>query len=252
MSGASDGPSRGWTPEAARCLERAFAYAGGVDAWRSIRRVRLFWQSLSGFIPTVRGNGRTFHFPRVVDVFPHERRTIFLDYPEAGSIGVFERGAIRFETQHGGSVLFESDDPRASFRGFARERRWSPADALYFFGYALWHYHSLPFTLAEARLIAHAATAATDVLEVEIPADVPTHCRRQRFHFEPSGRLVRHDYHAEVVGFWARGAHLWNEPRCFDGFPIAMERRVLPLLGSLLVPADALLARLSGAEIERN
>jgi hypothetical protein len=35
----------------------------------------------------------------------------------------------------------------------AKYRRWSPIDALYFFGYALWHYHVLPFALAEAQFL---------------------------------------------------------------------------------------------------
>lgn len=35
-------------------------------------------------------------------------------------------------------------------------------------------------------------------LDVELPANLYTHSRRQRFYFDPGGALVRHDYHAEI------------------------------------------------------
>jgi hypothetical protein len=42
------------------------------------------------------------------------------------------------------------------------------------------------------------------------PANLPSHCKNQVFHFAPGGELLRLDYTAEVVGGWANAAHLKN------------------------------------------
>jgi hypothetical protein len=79
---------------------------------------------------------------------------------------------------------------------------------VYFFGYALWHYHVLPFTLGEARLV-HVLEhrGMPEGIDVVFPQHVHTHCRRQQFYFGADGRIVRHDYVADVIGAWARGSH---------------------------------------------
>jgi hypothetical protein len=202
-----------WTPGAISVFDRACEHYGGFETWRALRRVRLIPERLSGLLPVVKGVGRTFALPAAFEIEPQERRALFLSYPNADHVGVFENGAVRLQRSDGSTVQ-SSADHRASFRGLAKYRRWTPLDALYFFGYALTHYHALPFTLIEGRLVSTRSIGsgrdALRVLDIELPLDLPTHCRRQRFFFEECGRLVRHDYVAEVVGGWARGAHFWN------------------------------------------
>jgi len=176
----------------------------------------------------------------------------FLSYPDSEHVGIFDNGKVRLERRDG-AVIERSDDHRLSFRGLAMTRRWSPLDALYFFGYALTHYHSLPFSLFEARLIRLSEVGARSerrsVLDVELPADLPTHNRRQRFYFNRAGWLERHDYHAEIVGFFARGAHFWQRQTRFDGFPIALSRHVTLRFGAYPCPLTALHARFVDAEV---
>ena len=84
-------------------------------------------------------------------MFPHDHRTVLHDYPDgAGNAASSHAGAVQFSTPDG-AIVESSLDHRRSFRGVRKWRRWSPADALYFFGYALTHYQGLPFTLADAR-----------------------------------------------------------------------------------------------------
>ena len=111
-------------------------------------------------IPSLKGVGHTFPLPPRIDVYPHESRAVFHDYPAAGQRGTFTAGAVELR-EAGGGVLAANADARASFRGLRKWRRWQPADALYFFGYALTHYHSLPFTLRAGRPLASAASVAT-------------------------------------------------------------------------------------------
>jgi hypothetical protein len=67
-------------------------------------------------------------------------------------------------------------------------------------------------------------------LRVTFPSALPTHCATQDFFFDEQHRLRRLDYVAEVVGGWARAAHLCEEYRDFDGFRAPTRRRVFPLL----------------------
>jgi hypothetical protein len=171
-----------WPPAAADVLARACDHYGGRHAWRTLRRIRLVPGRLSGFLPWTKGAGRSFCLPSAFDIEPRERRTRFLNFPDDAHTGVFENGTVRIERRDTGEVRVEEAQHRRSFRGLGAYRRWSPIDALYFFGYAMSHYHALPFTLLEARFLGMRAAglrrAPLDVLDVEFPADLPTHCRR--------------------------------------------------------------------------
>jgi hypothetical protein len=239
-----------WTPHAAAVLRRACEYYGGFEAWRALRCIRLLPGRLCGLVPWLKGVGSTFPLPSAFEIFPHERLTRFVNYPDEEHTGIYANGTVRIERNRDKTALVESKDHRLTFGGLASNRRWSPLDALYFFGYALAHYHSLPFSLFESRLVGEGMVSAQDVLVVDLPPNLPTHSRRQRFYFDPSGQLTRHDYHAEIVGMWARGAHFWRRQTKINGFPIALERHVLARLGTLPLPVTALCATFVDAEVE--
>jgi hypothetical protein len=183
----------------------------------------------------MKGVGRTFPLPSRAEIAPRHARLVFFDYPHPGQAGVFEAGRVAL----GDSPLVEH---RATFRGVRKWRRWSPLDALYFFGYALTHYHAVPFTLLDAEL--RAWDPERRALTVAFPEGVHTHCTTQTFYFDESGLILRHDYVAEIVGGWARGAHLWQDYVTVQGFPIATHRRVYARFGRMTAPLVALDARL--------
>ena len=108
---------------------------------------------LGGVLPWLKGVGATFPMPGRLRVYPHERRTVFEKYPDSNHRGVFEGdGSASIEVTSDAEPRSRGGDHRATFGLFSRNRRWQPVDALYFFGYAVLHYHSLPFTLTEAEL----------------------------------------------------------------------------------------------------
>lgn len=242
-----------WTSEATAVVLQACEHFGGLARFRELSKIRLFPERLSGLVPWLKGVGVTFPLPSLFEISPQHGAARFVDYPERGRVGIFERGAVRIEHSEGGLVI-ASNAHRDGFRGPAKMRRWSPLDALYFFGYALTHYHSLPFTLLDGRLIGMKwvgpKSAPVSVLSVELPVELHTHCRRQRFYFDAQGKLLRHDYHAQIIGLWARGAHFWNRQTRCNGFPIALDRQVMARVGSLPVPVTALHATFRGAEVE--
>jgi hypothetical protein len=236
-----------WTGEGRGLLESAIRRHGGWEAWLALDTIWLSLTSLTGLLPMVKGAGRTFPVPRRIEVRPHDRRAVFHDYPDVGGRGVFDDGRVRL-LDASGAVIVSDDRPRESFGGWRKYRRWSAAQALYFWGYALTHYHALPFSLVNARPLRRCSVGfegrRLEGLDVELPVDLHTHSRRQSFYFEPDGLLRRHDYVAEIVGVWARGAHYWSAFSTSAGVEVAQRRHVVGRLGRWAVPVVALHAEL--------
>lgn len=226
-------------------LERAIAAHGGRSLWQGIMSIRLPVLRGSGVLLALKGYPHTFPLPREYEVFPHQYTTVFHGYPDENHRGRYTAGNVCIETADGSRTLQESRDHRRAFDGLAKLRRWSPLDALYFFGYALAHYHSLPFTLGEARL----HRIHNNTLEVIFPPDVHTHCRRQTFYFGPDGRIVRHDYVADIIGPMARGAHFWEDYDQSSGLLIARRRRVVARLGAHPLPLEVLRVQLGAPQV---
>jgi hypothetical protein len=224
--------------QARELIARAIDRHGG-ERWSRIERLTLRPRLLSGLVPWVKGNGRTFGLPSHAELEPQRARATFFDYPRAGERGVFEAGRVAL----GDAPLAER---RGRYRGFGKLRRWQPLDALYFFGYALTHYHALPWTLRDAEPLAlrgtgrHGGDDAGFALKVRFPPSLHTHSPVQTVYFAPDGLIVRHDYVADIVGSLARGAHFWRDYETVEGIPIARRRTVYVRLGRLPLPIVAL------------
>jgi hypothetical protein len=243
------GPSSPWTGEARALLERALERHGGWTAWQRLGGISLTCDALTGLVPNLKGVGDSFPRPTRAAIWPRHGVTILHDYPVAGRRGVFSAGQV--QVLDGATILEARAAPRASFSGLRKLRRWSALDALYFFGYALAHYHSLPFSLVDARPLrlrrARSAGRRLTGVEVALPASLHTHCPRQTFFFDDEGLLRRHDYVADIVGWWARGAHRWEDFVDVAGVPVARRRHVVLRLGTVEVSGVvALHAELSG------
>jgi len=240
--------SSAWRGEARALLDHAIHRHGGWAAWQGLASIALVPSSLGGMLPVVKGLGTTFSLPSRIEVWPRDARAVFHDYPSEARRGVFSSGRVElFDAD--GRVAVRCDDPRSTFRGWRKYRRWSPLDALYFFGYALTHYHGLPFTLVDGQplrlLGADHHGRRLQGVEVRLPAELHTHSRTQTFFFDGDGLLRRRDYLAEVVGSWARGAHLWDDFVEVNGVPVARRRVVRARLGKVVLPWVALQAVLT-------
>ncbi|HYO54897.1 hypothetical protein [Archangium sp.] len=242
-----------WSGPAREVLERAIERHGGWSTWQRLHSVTLGMRLLRGMLPTLKGNGRTFLLSPRFMVRPREMEAELVDYPTAGSRGLFARGEVRLMETHGATTAHATAH-RDSFRGLSKYRRWSPLDALYFFGYALTHYHSLPFTLGEGQCLGHRhARLGNEVLDgvvVRLPPSLHTHCELQVFYFDSTGLLRRHDYVAEIAGAWARGAHFWEDYVEVEGLSVARRRHVVARLGGQpLPPFVALHAEFDSVEV---
>lgn len=112
---------------------------------------------------------------------------------------------------------------------------WDDLDVLYFLGYALWNYTVAPFVFSwpgvecrESGEWHEPDGAVWRTLDVRYPAGFPGHCRDQTYYFDRQGLLRRLDYTAEMFSDLARGAHLCEAHRSFDGFVWPTHRVVYP------------------------
>jgi len=215
-------------------LDEAIEAHGGRKRWGQVKEVRAHVRS-GGLLLRAKGRGRCFR-DYGLSIDTGSPNAIFEPYPREGSTGVFAGDVVRVLDAEG-DVIEERDDPRAAFfgtSGLRRNVRWDSLDALYFAGYAMWNYMTIPFLFDEEGFeVEEGDSLETDSgewrrLDVRFPEGFPTHCREQSFYFDAQGLLRRHDYVPEVVASFADAAHLVSGHREVDGLVFGTNRRVVP------------------------
>jgi hypothetical protein len=213
-------------------LERAIAAHGGRECWERLQAIDVT-ADVGGPAFALKGRGlrrRRLH----ARVRAHEPHVTFHGFGTPRRTGTFDHGAVTL-----GDAGRAAGEARASARS---HRRWDDLDELYFDGYALWQYATAPFAFAGPGFEVREGPGE-GILTVRFPAAVPSHSREQVFHFDPQGVLRRLDYTAEVIGSWARGAHICAHHRTLAGVVVPTRRRVHPLLpGGVVVRPVTLVA----------
>jgi hypothetical protein len=128
-------------PIPSRVLESIDAH-GALDRWHAIDEMVLS-ASVGGASLSVKHQGRAIRGLQA-HVSPRRQHVVFVPYPEPDMRGVFDEGAVRIESDRG-EVIADRSDARSAFRGFRHQLWWDKLDVLYFCGYALWIYLTIPF-----------------------------------------------------------------------------------------------------------
>jgi len=212
---------------------------GGAGAWSQVSSIET---SLSSW-----GLAFTSHMrPKdllalQVAVFPHSRRVKFLGYGGLHRTGLWSPGRVELRGE-GGALLAGRDNPRTQFAQLTKTVHWDLLDLLYFAGYAVWNYICFPFVLLEPGVTVTEEPNADGGgwLTAAFPEDFPTHSRRQRFQISADGRLLRHDYTADVIGRWATAANFCLESAVSGPFRFYTRRKVVPKLGRYVLPGPVL------------
>lgn len=141
--------------------------------------------------------------------------------------GVLDRHTVRLEDATG-RVIAERPNARRYFPGgIKRLIRWDDLDMAYFANYAFWNYFTLPALLMRADI--HWRELEPGWLEATFPASLPTHNPVQRFRFDlETGRLIQHDYTAEVISTLATAANVVLEHKQAAGVVYPARRLVTP------------------------
>jgi hypothetical protein len=234
-----------WTAGARARVEMAIERHGGWGLWKRLDSVSLSLVNLAGVLPWLKGYHRTFELPHRLTSSPKRGLGEFRDRRAGNVVVAFQRGDVRVYDPTSGQLLRDLRAHRRSFHGFRKLRRWSIADACYFFGYAFDTYTALPFVLPGLRFIdeTRARWRGTDLfgVTIEFPAGADVHSRRQSFHFDAQGLLRRNDYVADVVGWWARAAHGWDDFVEVEGLPVPTRRSVVYRLRRAVLPRPLIL-----------
>ena len=90
----------------------------------------------------------------------------------------------------------------------------------------------------------------TGNMAARFPEALDTHSSNQVFWFNGEGLLMRHDYRAEVVGWWAAGAHFTSGYRTFADLPVATQRQVYAPSFRAMTPIPVLRATLHPLELK--
>lgn len=224
--------------------QEILAAHGGAALWGQLQGLDVEL-SASGFLFTAKRIAPRPALRVSVQVQPME--VILHDYPQPGHRGIlFADSTVRWWDPRG-EVVAERRQPRTEFHRLRRQLYWDELDFAYFCGYALWNYLCMPWLLSRPHLATlqpvSSSPAGGQCLRVVFDPAVVTHCQTQVFHFNDRWQLCRHDYTAEVVGAWAKAAHLSSDYRDFDGLALPVKRRVYPtLMGSGPLPWPTLVA----------
>ena len=221
---------------------------GGLRRWQAARTVSARVRT-GGLLVATRVPGNRFADYRVT-VGIHEARTVLDPFPGPGRRGIFEGSAVRIESSDG-EVISSRSNPRAEFfgrSGLRRNVRWDPLDSVYFAGYAMWNYLSIPYLLTREDIGIEEGPVWRENgetwrrLNAAFPAGIDTHSSRQSFYFDERALLRRHDYAPEVIGRWARAAHFCTGHVGAGGLVFATRRWVRPIgPGNRALPLPTLL-----------
>ncbi|PRY41758.1 hypothetical protein [Umezawaea tangerina] len=212
-------------------VDEVVAAHGGMARWREVTAIRADLSG-SGALWDLKGQSGLFSAVRFT-VDPREQRTSVAPFAREGWRGVCTPSRVWVEDADG-RVIEERADPRAAFAGHVLATPWDRLHALYFGGYAMWTYLTLPFLLLEPGFAVEELPPTKEVgerrrrLRVTFPPSVATHCAVQVLHVDDAGLVRRHDYTAEVVG-GGPAAHYLSGHQEFDGLVFPTDRRVLSL-----------------------
>jgi hypothetical protein len=216
-------------PAVSELLDRAVSVHGGLDRADRFQQVSAD-VAIGGALWRLKGRPERTNVHVTVDL--HQERAVFAPFKLPNHYAVFTPHRLTVETNPG-VVVEERTNPRAAFAGHTRETPWDDLDQLYFSGYAMWTYLTVPFCLTwpgfEVAEIEpwQEQDETWRRLAVTFPGDIASHSRQQTFYFGADGLLRRHDYDVEVAGGFP-AAHYVSDYQNVSGLLMATKRRVFP------------------------
>jgi hypothetical protein len=210
-------------------LDRAVAAHGGLDYFDQFQHVAAD-VAIGGALWSLKGRPPRSNVRVTVDL--HQERAVFAPFRLPNDYAVFTPHRLTVETTQG-AVVEERTNPRTAFAGHTRETPWDDLDQLYFSGYAMWTYLTVPFCLTWAGFAVAEIEPWREQeetwrrLAVTFPPDIASHSTHQTFYFGADGLLRRHDYAVEVAGGFP-AAHYVSDYQNVAGLQLATKRRVFP------------------------
>lgn len=208
-------------------LDDAVRAHGGLDHWSKFRTVSAALD-IGGAVWHLKGQHGLFHD---IELDANLRsQYVAITAPAAGWRGTFTPELVRISSLDG-NANDELREPRASYQGHTQQTPWDRLHALYFTGYALWTYLTIPFLYTYPGFRTEELPEWKEDgevwrrLKVTFPDTVASHSREQISYFGEDGLLRRHDYTVDVMG-GAQGANYASDYRDVNGIIVPASRRV--------------------------
>lgn len=208
-------------------VERAIARHGGLDRWSAVEGIEVDMLFAGALLDA---KGYLEPLVATLAISTASPRTVVSPYGGPGERATFTPDLVWSETL-GGIVTGELRDPRSSFEGHDWTTKWTQLQRLYFVGYAMWDYLTIPFLFMHPGFVfetlpAHHEDGETwDAIKVTFPHDIPAHCDVQTFYFDASGLLKRMDYQTDIAGGVA--SHYPYDPQTVGGLVFPTRRRIV-------------------------
>jgi hypothetical protein len=143
--------------------------------------------------------------------------------------GILDGNDVRLEDKDG-KVVAERKNARKYFPFGRRLFYWDDMDMAYFANYASWNYFTFPNLLMNDNIIWNEKEPG--ILEAIFPESIPTHSKIHKFHIDmTSGRLIQHDYSADIISKLAKVVNLVIEHSEENGLLFPSSRLVTPRSG---------------------
>jgi hypothetical protein len=208
-------------------LDKAVQAHGGLDNWNTFGTVSA-GLDIGGAIWHLKGQPDMF---KDIELTASLRaQQLVMTSPQNGWSGTFTPDVVQLGALDG-RPLEERNSPRTSYEGQIQATPWDRLHALYFTGYALWTYLTIPFLYTLPGFQTEELPEWRENgevwrrLKVTFPESVASHSREQVSYFGEDGLLRRHDYTVDVMG-GARGANYASNYRNVRGVMVPMSRRV--------------------------
>lgn len=231
-------------------LKKAIDAHGGLDRWSQVDRVSATFKAAGvGFVQ--RGPVAEAFTKQAMKatIYTREQRSTFEPFIASDQRGVYEPSRTLIE-KSGGRPIAVLDHPRDSLVNMIPGTPWSAPQVLYFIGYSLWMYFTLPYSFLLDDVKCEEVEPWIEngeswrALKVTYPPTFPSHSPEQIHYFDEKGLMRRQDYTVDVRQNLST-AHYIDDHVKVDGLWFATKRRIyvrgqdgVPLFDKLLIAAD--------------
>jgi hypothetical protein len=231
-------------------VKSAIEAYGGLEQWKQVRQISATLRASGAGFKQRGPVGEAFAQTSTrLRVNTREQRVTMEPFIVPGQRGTYEPSRTSVESLDG-SLLEELRNPRESLETLPAGTPWSKSQLIYFLGYSVWMYFTLPFTFLKEGIKCEDAEpwiengAIWRGLKVTYPDSYPSHSTEQIHYFDDNGFMRRQDYTVDVRQDLKIAHYLYDDHK-FDGFVFPTKRRIClrgpdgqPLWDRTLISAD--------------
>lgn len=209
-------------------LDDAIEASGGLARWNALERFTL-QLSIDGALFSRVGQAGRFK-EMVAEGSTRNQSVRFSGFADPGKCGLYQPDCVTVESPEG-NVLMTWQNPHQAFRDHARHAPWDELYLVFFCGFSVWNYLTIPFLLAHPDVEVEELVPWREHdqlwrrLRAVFPPAFVTHSSEQIFYFDDQGLQRRTDH--DLLD--SKVAHYSWAHQSFSGIVVPTLRRSLAL-----------------------